>query len=332
MTHSKTKFDTDPKVSIIIPVYNGSNYVEAAIQSALQQTYQNIEVIVVNDGSTDSGKTEEIIRSFGNRLRYISKKNGGVASALNTAIEHMTGDYFSWLSHDDLYLPYKIEKQINVIQKLEYDRCVIYSDYEIFIKDPRTGRSLKMDGVHPNCFRYWLTTKNCLHGCTLLIPKSAFQEVGIFDETLKTNQDYDLWFRMAKAYQFVHLREVLVQARSHPEQDSLKKMKIVNTECDFLMSHFVNNLSPEEITKATHKSLKLSYENMASSMWARGFVKTAKICENLAKRHTYDNDDLAKVILSFVRKMSNLLKYFRRKVVQCLPHPLKTLLKKYILG
>ena len=83
----------NPLVSIIIPVYNGSNYVKEAIDSALAQTYKNIEVIVVNDGSTDN--TEKIVKSYGDKIRYFYKENGGVASALNLAIENSKGEYIS---------------------------------------------------------------------------------------------------------------------------------------------------------------------------------------------------------------------------------------------
>ena len=92
-----------PKVSVIIPVYNGSNYLSDAINSALSQTYSNLEIIIVNDGSSDNGKTKEIALSYGNKIKYIEKENGGVSSALNTGIKNMTGEYFSWISHDDIF-------------------------------------------------------------------------------------------------------------------------------------------------------------------------------------------------------------------------------------
>ena len=93
----------NPLVSIVIPVYNGSNYLREAINSALNQTYKNIEIVVVNDGSTDGGLTEQVAKSFGDKIRYFSKENGGCGSALNCGIDAMKGGYFSWLSHDDLY-------------------------------------------------------------------------------------------------------------------------------------------------------------------------------------------------------------------------------------
>ncbi|QQS18926.1 glycosyltransferase family 2 protein [Candidatus Saccharibacteria bacterium] len=97
------KAEDTPKVSIVIPVYNGSNYLREAIDSALAQTYKNVETIVVNDGSTDGGATEKIAKSYGSKIRYYNKENGGVASTLNFGTQKMTGEYFSWLSHDDLY-------------------------------------------------------------------------------------------------------------------------------------------------------------------------------------------------------------------------------------
>ena len=105
-----------PLVSIVIPVYNGSNYMREAIDSALAQTYERVEVIVVNDGSTDD--TEQIALSYGERIRYFRKENGGVSSALNLGIKEMKGEYFSWLSHDDVYTPDKIEVQIDALRGL----------------------------------------------------------------------------------------------------------------------------------------------------------------------------------------------------------------------
>ena len=84
-----------PKISIVIPAYNASNYLAEAIDSALAQTYPNVEIIVVNDGSKDDGATERIALSYGDKIRYFSKENGGSSSALNTGIANMTGEWFS---------------------------------------------------------------------------------------------------------------------------------------------------------------------------------------------------------------------------------------------
>ena len=96
-----------PLVSIVIPVFNGEDFLDEAIKSAINQTYRNIEILVINDGSTDG--TEKIANKYEKQIRYFYKENGGVASALNLAIKEMKGEYFSWLSHDDYYDPSKIE-------------------------------------------------------------------------------------------------------------------------------------------------------------------------------------------------------------------------------
>ena len=109
----------NPLVSIIIPVYNGSKYMRQAIDSALRQSYKNIEIIVVNDGSDDNGETDKTALSYGDKIRYFKKENGGVSSALNLGIREMKGDYFSWLSHDDFYLENKIESEIEALKKID---------------------------------------------------------------------------------------------------------------------------------------------------------------------------------------------------------------------
>ncbi len=125
----------NPKVSIIIPVYNGSDFVWEAIDSAINQDYENIEILVINDWSCDNGKTEKIVKSYGNKVIYIPKKNGGVATALNLWIEKMSGDYFSWLSHDDLYMKDKVSTQVKALSKIDNKEDVIlYSNY-VFINE-----------------------------------------------------------------------------------------------------------------------------------------------------------------------------------------------------
>ena len=103
------KLDYKPLISVLIPVYNGSNYLEEALESVLEQTYSNYEIIVVNDGSNDEGKTKKIALKYENKIRYFEKENGGVASALNYGISKANGDYISWLSHDDIYNENKLK-------------------------------------------------------------------------------------------------------------------------------------------------------------------------------------------------------------------------------
>lgn len=296
----------NPKVSIIIPVYNGSDFLAQAIDSALAQTYKNIEILVINDGSNDDGETERLAMSYGDKISYFFKPNGGVASALNMGILKMTGEYFSWLSHDDLYTKDKIEKQIRALTKFEKG-VVIYSNYSMFTKDPKNSIPVYLKGVHSTNFRYWITIENKLHGCTLLIPKIAFEKVGSFNENLRTTQDYDLWFRMAKEFNFVHIPEILVKARSHADQGSHKMAGIALKECNDLLSNFIMGLDSQEIISATNKLLGDSYADIASSMFNRGYNDAGRLADKFAQQNDFND----KVII----QIRNNIKYLKNKVI-----------------
>ncbi len=209
----------NPLVSIIIPVYNGANYVAEAIDSALAQTYKNIEIIVINDGSPDNGETEKVVLSYGDKVRYIAKENGGVSSALNRGIAEMKGEYFSWLSHDDIYLPEKIEKQVSLI---ENEKDIILCSGSLMHADGSpmphrtktlnkklTGRQLYYEHIHGYT----------LNGLGFLIPKSAFEKAGNFDESMRYLQDFDMWLRMFwHDFRFICHEDKLVVSRVHKMQ------------------------------------------------------------------------------------------------------------------
>lgn len=235
-----------PKVSIIIPVYNGSNYLEQAIDSALAQTYENIEVIVINDGSNDMGATERIAKSYANKIRYYSKENGGVATALNLGIKKMTGEYFSWLSHDDMYYKDKIEKQIDFLEKQQYKKIFLYSNYSIL----RDGQITPVVHNHEMLLRKpkYSLLRGCVNGITVLIPKTILAEMGEFDEQLRCTQDYDYWRRIGAKYDFVHMEDVLSITRLHSQQDTVVSTKVI-VESDALWIDMVKKLPNSEKIK-----------------------------------------------------------------------------------
>jgi glycosyltransferase involved in cell wall biosynthesis len=214
----------DPRVSIVIPVYNGSNYLRRAIGSSLHQSYRNIEVIVVNDGSDDGGLTRDIALSYGDRISYLEQENGGVATALNAGIRGMTGEYFSWLSHDDEYYEHKIATQIEHLRRYRTlhsgAQPILFSDYAVIDEESRVARTVRFDHEYLSRKPLYALLRGCLHGCTLLIPKEAFHRCGMFDPALKTTQDYDMWNRLIAVYPFVHIPMRLVKSRAHPAQGS----------------------------------------------------------------------------------------------------------------
>jgi len=183
-----------PKVSIVIPVYNGTNYMREAIDSALAQTYPNIEVIVVNDGSTDNGATESVALEYGDKIKYFCKENGGVSSALNYGINQMTGEYFSWLSHDDVYSPDKIQHQIESLATAEEpDAVALCAHY--FIDGDSKRLSKHAPQRFENGLHFWnevlfeMLKNGAFSGCALLLPRKVFDKLGGFNEELRFSQD-----------------------------------------------------------------------------------------------------------------------------------------------
>lgn len=241
----------NPKVSIVIPVYNWANYLTEAIDSALNQTYNNIEILVINDWSDDNWATEKIALSYWDKIRYFSKNNWWVASALNFWIENTIWKYISWLSHDDLYYPNKIEEQIIFLNKQKNEDFIITSNFEIVDSNLN-----KLGVVYCNYsgdeLLYKLSLHSFLNGCTFLIKKDILNDVWPFNTALQTTQDYEMRFKMLKKYKFINLDKVLIRSRIHPQQDTNKKIDIVFKERKALDKFILNMFKVSEIKQSAN--------------------------------------------------------------------------------
>lgn len=215
-----------PLVSIIIPVYNGERFMREAIDSALAQDYENKEIIVVNDGSTDGGVTEEIALSYGDSIRYLKKENGGVSSALNLGIANMKGEYFSWLSHDDKYLPNKVSITMEALLKYEDKNLIGLCEIRQINADSKPLEELRTrKRFHEGIVIDWrevlteLFAYGCFNGCALMIPREVFERCGGFCEELRYAQDWLMWLKVfLEEYSLVYTSEVAVESRVHAGQ------------------------------------------------------------------------------------------------------------------
>ena len=278
----------NPLVSIIIPVFNGSNFLSEAIDSALAQTYQNIEIIVVNDGSTDNGKTEQIILSYGDKIKYIKKKNGGVSSALNVGISEMKGEYFSWLSHDDKYTPQKIENQVKMLAQYPERPLIAYCACVQIDKDSNiiTWRNLDLP-LQESKLNAWRDVlliqlrKGTLNGCALLIHKSIFENCGYFDERLRFNQDAFMWYKIfIKGYGLLYSKYVGVQSRVHEQQLTQTGQELFHHD-SLKMSTF---LIPKFLEISTRQENFLYYYSLYNAKYNNREVVSQ--CINLGKQNT----------------------------------------------
>ena len=289
---SRKKEHFNPLVSIIIPVYNGANYMKYAIDSALNQTYKNIEIIVVNDGSTDGGKTEEIAKSYGNKIRYITKENGGVSSALNVGIKNMKGDYFAWLSHDDRLYKNHIEENIKFLQFCGNDKTIPYSCFDIIDSEGEIKtRDTIVAGIYISDFKLSLYThyacilRGEVNGGNIIIPKNAFEECGYFEEGNKITQEKDMWSRLLKKYKFINIPIITYSIRSHDKQVSATSDNILK-ETTKKVIEIINNITEDEMIAESgsvdqfYLDLYIHYDNngfkeLADEMYKR-YEKTIK--------------------------------------------------------
>lgn len=260
--------NTTPLVSIIIPVYNGSNYMCEAIDSALNQTYKNVEVLVINDGSDDNGDTRAIAMTFGNRIRYFEKENGGVSSALNLGIRKMRGEYFSWLSHDDLYEPEKIERQIAAINMFENSNlvCLCRSKHINEAGEPLAGAvKLPFSNMSITSWQDALKQLLCVgtfNGCAFLLPKELFRKCGFFNEELRFCQDTLMWINVFMAqYDLIYIDYVGVQGRIHKKQVTRTQKQLYTTDAAYIANSKLEDFV--HISKKSHNYLYMQARRMA---------------------------------------------------------------------
>lgn len=209
-------------VSIVIPVFNGGRYVGSAIESALRQTYSDVEVLVVNDGSTD-GETERVCAGFGGRIRYYRKSNGGVSTALNAGLSCMSGKWFAWLSHDDEFAATRIASDMTVLEQHPWARVTYCRSVPMDESgSPGPEAPCKLSQVRS------LRDAVALDGmdmCSMTIARECFEHVGLFNESNYTMQDVEMALRLAKVYEFVHNPVGIVYKRDHPSRGTYTQRK-----------------------------------------------------------------------------------------------------------
>lgn len=201
-----------PKVSVIIPSLNGDRWIEYAIKSILNQTYFNYEIIVVDGGSTD--KTESIVKSYGNRISFISKPGLKTTAAHNVGIETARGDLICFLDVDDEWVENKLELQVAEILK-NPELGLIYSDcYQINETGQIIGR-FNPPMLNKIDFLKTLYIRNIIPNPTIMVPKKCFEAINGYDETMLYCEDYDMWMRIALKYDVLCIPTPLAKWRIH---------------------------------------------------------------------------------------------------------------------
>jgi glycosyltransferase involved in cell wall biosynthesis len=217
---------SNPMVSVIIPSYNCDVYILETVTSVLNQSYKDIELIVVDDGSTD--RTREIVASFGAPVRLVTQDNARVCAARNRGISEAVGQYICLMDHDDYWFPHKLEQQVALLQA-HPEAGVVYSAFILWDADAN-GRYPEpasfdlaefSDGIDPDLSGWiyhqflldcWLLTS------TGMFRREVFERCGNFDINLPYSEDWDLWLRISRKYQFLKQQKPSTLYRQHPRQ------------------------------------------------------------------------------------------------------------------
>jgi hypothetical protein len=225
-----------PLVSVVIPVFNGERYLSTAIDSVIAQSYPRLEIVAIDDGSTDSSPL--ILSSYGSRIISLRQENAGVSRARNCGIIVSRGDFIAFLDQDDWWLHEKIQKQIkcfldNPHLGLVHTNTRHYND--VSGQYVRRLCPVRPELLSGDCFEQ-LLLGNGITNSSVMVPRSVLNTVGTLDISIPGNtlQDYELWLRIARMYPFAYLPEPLTVYRLHPAQGIWNVCEMLKAEIEMM--------------------------------------------------------------------------------------------------
>lgn len=289
----------NPKVSIIVPAYNAGSFIAEALESVFSQTYKNVEIIVVNDGSTDN--TEDILRPWFDRITYVAQKNKGLPSALNSGLKHVHGDYVAILDADDIWEREKLEAQVGLMEKfpnvgLSYTNFVPFGDPVDF----RTGFDENKGALRRYCSSpvgpdFYLITTSCLlrdllveqgfpKPSSTMIRTTCFEKVGNFNEQLTFCQDTEMTLRISKYFQFAYIDRCLLKRRIHAGS-----LASIQSQRGYALEHIEMFRKLDDFMILTNPERLQCRRVLASYHAAAGYIEFSERRMALSRQHFWDS-------------------------------------------
>lgn len=257
-------------ISIIIPTYNRSKFICQAIDSVLAQTHQfSYEIIVVDDGSNDN--TYEKLKLYGDQIIYIKQNNNGPGAARNRGIIEAKGEYIAFLDSDDIWVPRKLEIQLDFFRRYPY-LDLVFGDINNFytsridnmpeIKNREIHNYLIVNAKHIHGILECLVSQNIIFTSDVVLKRSCFERIGMFDESLRIGEDYDLWLRAACDCRFGFINSVLAKRRRHEGNLVNDWVRLTSSTLQVLKKFEQNhtNLSKNTARLLSAKMLDLHYD------------------------------------------------------------------------
>ena len=297
-----------PEVSVILPTYNRAHFLAEAIQSVLDQTFQHIELLVVDDGSMDD--TERTVAQFvcDGRVRFLRQRHGGDSRARSTGIKNSRGKVLAFLDSDDLWMPEKLEKQVSVLRK-HADISVVYTAVVLQHVDERrrevSRRIARSPASQESTLYEELLYRNVITGSqsSVMVRREALDRVGSFDEDLPFMGDHDLWRRLAQRDSFYYLDEPLVCIRKH----SANVSRNVEMMTEYYLQYF-DKLSRQILPQYRYHLPRVAlfrFTLFSLRLLRQGKLLPACRAARFAFRHTFQNPA---VMVGLLLRFSRLLR------------------------
>ena len=285
------------KVSVIIPVYNSEKFLADSLDSVLNQTYSDYEVICIDDGSTD--KSGKILEQYSDKITIITQKNSGLASALNAGIDKMDGNWFKWFSPDDVMYPETIEILVNVAKK--YDNAIIYSNWDIIDENGKKLRSFSETNYNDLDifdFNVKLLDGQQINVNTTLVPKSIFANGFRMNNKIDpVLVDYNFFLTEGVLHQtkFFLLEKPLIQFRVHKSQLSHKNIVSSLNNLETVKENILSNLDRK--TKSQYFEKLKNYQKN-KSISKKSLESGLKLISNILPPSTTD-----KILIFYLNKI-----------------------------
>lgn len=289
----------NPEISVVIPVFNGARYLERTLESVLSQTHSQVEVIAVDDGSTDDSVS--ILRAAGNSVRVVSQDNSGVGAARNAGIDRVRGEFVAFLDQDDWWLPNKLALQTEVFRRSPE---VVLVHTEVSYYDTEQGRFVgplnkkaRREEVVGDC-RDRLLMENWICNSSVAVRKSALDRSGGCDRAIRGNtvQDYDLWIRLAKLGDFGFVPSKETVFRLHSDQGHRERSLLLEEELKVLLRH----RTEKEWLSRTEWRQRLGQvcDELATSYWEAGDLESARANFRKALKYSPSLRQLSRALAS----------------------------------
>lgn len=289
-----------PKVSVNIACFNSSRFIRETLDSVLSQTYGDFEVIVMDDGSSDG--TGEIVKAYADpRIRYFYKDNEGLSETRNKSVGVSSGEYIALLDHDDLWLSEKLEREVRLLEE-NAETALVFSDCYISRGGKRDRRTY-FDRYKPERGRVFeellCGSSNFIPLSTVIMRKSVFDKIGYFKKEFKIGEEYDLFLRAAKHYEFDYVEAPLAVYRMHANNVSKNVELFIKETLDIIMPWGEGGLSEKNRNRFLQKEANLLAE--LGSFYALNFMKREALdkFDLSLKKYPENKAMIRKQILSF---------------------------------